>query len=401
MKQLILQIFTSSSFRNKLRHVVIDRLAIAKSKLLFSFKKQTFSKKHRSDIPPKNRKDAAYSWEYNSSIKLNGNIYANRLAEFSQDSYSNGFCDSDFKYEILNLQSAVQYTDGATHRSIFNQNSTIITNASSKNGRLRPPTVLPIEPKIHIPGLSANLFGNVAMANGNYSHWLIDGLSRYFLIERFFDMETIDHFVVPHINLPFHREMLESLGITKNKIIELSPMMVHKFDQLICTSAPRGISSSVTPGWVIDSYRKRILPQISDKKGNRIYVSRKDSAIRQLANEDELVEKLTHYDFKTVVLSEYSFLEKAELFNNADVIVGLAGAGFANFMFCKENTRILEIFPPDFFHYTFTSICSYLELSHEHLVLETNHTTKEKNPYLGNQSIDIGRLTLQLEKLLS
>ena len=47
--------------------------------------------------------------------------------------------------------------------------------------------------------------------------------------------------------------------------------------------------------------------------------------------------------FKIVTLSNLDFREQIKIFNNADVIVGLHGAAFANLCFCKPGTKVVEI----------------------------------------------------------
>ena len=42
-------------------------------------------------------------------------------------------------------------------------------------------------------------------------------------------------------------------------------------------------------------------------------------------------------------MSELSFLNQINIFYNADIIVGLHGAGFANLSFCKSGTKVVEI----------------------------------------------------------
>jgi capsular polysaccharide biosynthesis protein len=44
-------------------------------------------------------------------------------------------------------------------------------------------------------------------------------------------------------------------------------------------------------------------------------------------------------------LSKLSFINQVSIFNNAKFIIGLHGAGFANLVFCKKNTFVLEIKP--------------------------------------------------------
>lgn len=386
--------------REKILNVLVDRL-----KMLASLVGQLFSDKNAKRQQSVKSSDTGthdqrHQWNYKSSVSIDESLFRDRASEFKQDHYENGYCVSDYDYDIVKLHNAVQYTDGATHRSIYNTDGRIESNLSSVNGRLKPAATVPHSPKLHMPGLSANLFGTVAMANGNYGHWLIDGLSRYFLIEQFFDPEDIQRYIVPVKNYPFHQEMLNSLGITHDKVVELTPMVTVSYDQLICTSAPRGYSSSITPGWVIDKYRERLLPFTATSTLENIYVSRKDSAIRQIANEDELAGKLEDYGFETVVLSDYNFTEKAALFNGATNIVGLSGAGFTNLMFCRQDARVLEIFPPNFLQYTLTSICSHLNLSHDYHVLQTSESNTVKNRYVGEIVVDIDQLTAKLDKMM-
>ena len=42
-------------------------------------------------------------------------------------------------------------------------------------------------------------------------------------------------------------------------------------------------------------------------------------------------------------LGNLHFNDQVLAFNNADIIVGLHGAGFANIPFCKPNTKIVEL----------------------------------------------------------
>ena len=42
-------------------------------------------------------------------------------------------------------------------------------------------------------------------------------------------------------------------------------------------------------------------------------------------------------------MHELNFQDQVDLFYNAECIVGLHGAGFANISFCKPNTQIIEL----------------------------------------------------------
>ena len=44
-----------------------------------------------------------------------------------------------------------------------------------------------------------------------------------------------------------------------------------------------------------------------------------------------------------MILGNFHFKEQIEIFNNAEIIIGLHGAGFANLCFCKKGTKVLEL----------------------------------------------------------
>ena len=47
--------------------------------------------------------------------------------------------------------------------------------------------------------------------------------------------------------------------------------------------------------------------------------------------------------FKSIRLSDYSFFQQALIFNNTKSIISLHGAGLANILFAKKNTKIIEL----------------------------------------------------------
>ena len=56
-----------------------------------------------------------------------------------------------------------------------------------------------------------------------------------------------------------------------------------------------------------------------------------------------MISKLKAKDFNIITFSDYSISDQIKLFYNANNIVGLHGAGFANIVFCNPNTKIIEL----------------------------------------------------------
>jgi capsular polysaccharide biosynthesis protein len=77
----------------------------------------------------------------------------------------------------------------------------------------------------------------------------------------------------------------------------------------------------------------------------RIFISRRKTGTRTLANEGQL-EKLLHAKgFETHFMEQYSLATQARLIREAEVIVATHGAGLANLMFARPRTHVIEIVP--------------------------------------------------------
>ena len=107
------------------------------------------------------------------------------------------------------------------------------------------------------------------------------------------------------------------------------------------------------PNWIPKWLRNSFLNEkimLDNKSPEKIYIDRSDaksnhSEFRKIINEKEIIQKLIAEGYKTIRLADLSFVDQIKIFYNAKKIIGLHGAGFANLIFCKPNTDILEIKP--------------------------------------------------------
>jgi len=65
--------------------------------------------------------------------------------------------------------------------------------------------------------------------------------------------------------------------------------------------------------------------------------------MRSIINENEVKDFLKKQGFEFLTLSKHHFNQQVEIFNQAECVVGLHGAGFANIVFCEPNTKVLEL----------------------------------------------------------
>lgn len=70
---------------------------------------------------------------------------------------------------------------------------------------------------------------------------------------------------------------------------------------------------------------------------------------REIKNIDTLKGMLSQEyaeKYESVILETLSFTEQIKYFNNAQVVIGIHGAGLANLFFCRRDAIVIEIFIP-------------------------------------------------------
>lgn len=175
---------------------------------------------------------------------------------------------------------------------------------------------------------------------------------------------------------PFMKETLMLLGVDTSKIIqpfkdfsyiEADEIIMPFFTNRVLLTNNQLYTNDISlvsfvKNSTIAMIRDAILPLIPANKKNypkRIFISRQDSRNRRLAlNEDAVFEILKTFGFKKYCLTNLSVIEQAALFQNAEIIIGAHGAGLTNILFCKPNTKIIEIFQA-------RSSCTYFYISQQ------------------------------------
>ena len=189
-------------------------------------------------------------------------------------------------------------------------------------------------------------------AKDNYYHWLIDVLPRIIILEKELNKFTNLNLLVPDFNNSYQKESLDCFfKKKKTNFISLNKNKFSKFKKI--TLCSNNENYEYFNFYLLSKLKKRVLIKANEKKiffnneFQKIYISRSDSRNeRSFKQNHEIEEFLVKKGFKIVVLSEFSFLEKAMIFNKAKVILGLHGAGLANILFSKKKTKIIEITSP-------------------------------------------------------
>ena len=187
-------------------------------------------------------------------------------------------------------------------------------------------------------------------AKENYWHWLIDVLPRLIILEKELNNKKVT-LLVPDYKKEYQKDSLKYLiKNRKTNFISLNRNRFSQFKKIVsCTNNENFEYLNFS---LLSKLRNKILFQVKknslilNNSYNKIFISRGDSTKKNkriLENSIEVEKFLSENGFKILILSKYSFLEQAAIFNKAKVIMGLHGAGFANIIFSKKKTKIIEI----------------------------------------------------------
>ena len=183
----------------------------------------------------------------------------------------------------------------------------------------------------------------------NYYHWLIDVLPRTIILEKELKKHKYLNLLVPDFKNSYQKESLNCL-FKKNKVnfISLNKNKFSRFNKItLCSNNENyeyfnyNLLSKLKKKILIEANKKIFFPK---NEFNKIYISRADARNQRSLKYDTQIENfLIKKGFKIIVLSKFSFLEKAIIFKNAKVVLGLHGAGLANILFSNKKTKIIEI----------------------------------------------------------
>jgi len=235
----------------------------------------------------------------------------------------------------------------------------------------------------------------------NISHWMADGLARIKLLEAFCPLSEIDLFVVQGKGARNWIETFTLLGVDESKVRFFDQQLIHiQAEELFAMTHPRGRRSAVTPKWVIEFLREIYLPALpgkSDGWPEKIYISRKDSSLRGVLNEDELVDYLQRQGYTELILSSLSFAEKVGYFYNAREVISMSGAGLGFLAFCQAGSKVIELFPSGFVHYVNCVIARQVGMDYRYLIFGSGDTDQSGfSAQREELMVDIQRLSQEL-----
>ena len=209
---------------------------------------------------------------------------------------------------------------------------------------------------------------------GNYFHWLIEVLPRYYFAKKL--LGPTKQYIFSDIQAQYKKDSLADLTDADSKIImNNGPHKALLCKKLFVPSLSGGsifnFNSQINEYASFAVSKLALNAQSTPKK--KIYVSRSDADYRRVINEDDLYAQLFQkFGFEKVVLSELSFAEQKQLFYESRTIVSAHGAGLSNLIFCRSGTSIIELTPKGHQHMSpFWTLSSYLGKCDYYLIRAT------------------------------
>ncbi len=193
--------------------------------------------------------------------------------------------------------------------------------------------------------------------SGNYAHFLTEVLPRIFI----FSKEHPNTKISLIIDYGLHPNLMEALGIVVGENVDLIGLEVGetllvKSLQVVSTCGyipferraktknltdhSDGIFSPNVLCAMRDFIKSNVLNTTGVVKHKKIFIKR-NSHYRNTNNAKEIEDMLIAEGFFVIEPEKLSFSEQVNLFSNAEVLVGVTGAAFANLIFCKPETKII------------------------------------------------------------
>lgn len=315
-------------------------------------------------------------------------------------------------YHVVKVPYGRIYSDNVTHVAVISEDNKLLNDVSfqfsSKHAGSLPANAVfsqkYFQKPVHYKGtvFSALIGGGPV---NNYGHWLIDVLPRIYLLKESGLFDTVDWFLVPNYEYDYQKESLQMLGIDESKII--NGQLVHHLqaDAIITSTAPRGERSFLIPDWITHLHHKYLLnEQVIDDKlyPELVYISRKDSKLRKVVNEEQVENLLKAYGFETIVSSELSFKEKINLFFKSKVIVSASSAGLASLFYAHAEGKVLEIFSQGFVHTHYYNMAKSIGMEYEYLICShPSPATTGKEGEREDITVEIEELKRALERMFT
>ena len=197
------------------------------------------------------------------------------------------------------------------------------------------------------------------MFSGHYGHWFAEYLPRlrhFSRHPRFAEVPIIVDEGMP----PSHYEFLRALApnpqhiLPRGSALKVGRLWVAPTINFFPPSllAGHALPPDRQAAWSVGALRffaERLRPSQTEPGSRRIFLSRRNSSWRRLANEAEVIAALAPLGFEVVYLEEMGFADQLSTFASAGFIIAPNGSALNNLVFTSPRTKVV-VFGQHHFH---------------------------------------------------
>jgi capsular polysaccharide biosynthesis protein len=257
------------------------------------------------------------------------------------------------------------------------------------------------------PGISTHLAqaSYFAGIDGfSYYHWILGTLPLLVLSQKLYGKTLFPHYIVnqKHKKVDFQTASLRSLGIPLKNVRWLQRPSHYFCDELVIPPCPSTKQQRHLKPWAFTLLRDHCLPwakkeaqvngDFASALPKKFFISRAKTRRRRLVNEDDLSKALESEGYATLYLEDWTLAQQINLFAQAQVVVGLHGAGLANLVFARPETKVVELLPDHWMNPCFQNLAAQAGLSYTFCVAKS---TEPKRKFAADARVEIEKV-LQL-----
>tara|TARA_S200000501_G_scaffold306553_1_gene295320 strand:+ start:1192 stop:2334 length:1143 start_codon:yes stop_codon:yes gene_type:complete len=224
-----------------------------------------------------------------------------------------------------------------------------------------------------IPGNILHL--GISSNPSNFYHWLHEIYARIIRIQKQYDLDKFDYFIMPELKHKYQKEALDLLKIDSRKII--SDKDFYRCTGNLVTANIDSIVSGIDLRNFFCSKKKQ---QVS--KSKKYFLDRdanSGSQKRELIKFNKFKQKYKESGFEFIKPEKLSFAKQINLFLSAKGIVGVNGSAFSLSTLMNNDSKVVEIFPKSFVDPAISNICAPANLKYGFYIEDSYRPKTEKN----------------------
>lgn len=211
------------------------------------------------------------------------------------------------------------------------------------------------------PWIEEECFLLATVWGSNFAHWIMDALPRLGG-----PIERPQYLLLGNRVEKFQIESLELLGFKSMQfIIPACPLVRCRMLRAHVASVASGIPH---PACMLD-IRSRVLmacKPFNAPQTRRLYISRQQTR-RRIVNHKDVVPIIDNFGFEHLTTEEMRFEDQVRSCAEADILLGVHGAGTLNVLFASAGARLVEIYNPKVWDHSAHRMATLCGISHLHM----------------------------------